>query len=395
MFKNLCLDFIKNYKNNGNYRNFVPINKNKNGITFHYLNNCKTIWSGNDYMIMSQNECVKKKAIETIEKYGIGTGGTRNIGGSTPSHFRLEKCIANFHNKESGLIFNSGFSANYSTFQSFGKLFPNAQIYSDRDNHASMIHGIRASGLEKKIFKHNNMDDLESLLKKSTKMNIIAIESIYSMDGSKAPLDDLCFLAKKYNALTFIDEIHAVGVYGESGAGITELEDHQNKFDIIMGGFGKAFGTIGGYITGDNHLIDSIRLLGASFIFTTSTPSHISESTIKSIEVIKKSQRERDRLFKNVNYFNDKLKENNIETIETNYPESHIIAILIGDSNKCNWVCKKLFEDFHHYVQPINFPTVPQKTERLRINVTGYHTEEMIDHFIESLLTLLSIKYEN
>ena len=382
------------YKNTHNYRKFIPLRNSDTFMSYSELMDKYLInWCNNDYNRITQNNILKEDLIYKINELGIGSGGTRNISGTSPIHNLLEKKVAGMHKKDRGLIFNSGFLANFSTFETFGKLFPNATVFSDYDNHSSIIQGIKNSKLNKKIFKHNDMYHLEKLLKEDNSYyKIIAVESLYSMDGSRAELEDICFLKNKYNAFTFIDEIHAVGVYGQTGAGLTEMFNLQNEFDIIMGGFGKGFGTLGGYITGNEDIIDNVRLNGSGFIFTTAMPPHLSYATIKSIDFVKRDIQERQLNRKtNIEYFIKLLDNYKIPYIKTNFDLSHIIAILIGNSEKCSKISKILLKDFGHYVQPINYPTVPSGTERFRISLGFDHDKKQIYRFINDLNSILKI----
>ena len=385
---------IEFYKSTHKYRKFIPLKNSDTSISYNGLMNKYLInWCNNDYNRITQNTILKEDLIYKINELGIGAGGTRNISGTSEIHDLLEKKVANMHKKDRGLIFNSGFLANFSTFETLGKLFPNATVFSDYDNHSSIIHGIKNSRLNKKIFKHNDMNHLEKLLKEDNSYyKIIAIESLYSMDGSRAELDDICFLKNKYNAFTFIDEIHAVGVYGLTGSGLTEMFNLQDEFDIIMGGFGKGFGTLGGYVTGNEYIVDNIRLNGSGFIFTTAMPPHLSYATIKSIDFIKRDILERQINRKtNIEYFIKLLDIYKIPYIKTNFPLSHIIAILIGSSEKCNKISKILLEEYNHYVQPINYPTVPIGTERFRISLGYDHDKKQIYRFINDLDYVLKV----
>jgi len=382
---------IKLFKNTNNYRKFIPL-KNTDTFLSYYESIDKYLinWCNNDYNRITQNDILKNDIIYKIKDFGIGAGGTRNISGTSPIHNLLEKKVAEMHKKEKGLIFNSGFLANFSTFETLGKLFPNATVFSDFDNHSSIIQGIKNSKLKKKIFKHNDINHLEKLLKEdNSNYKIIAIESLYSMDGSCARLEDISFLKNKYNAFTFIDEIHAVGLYGPTGSGLTEMFNLQNQFDIIMGGFGKGFGTLGGYITGNEYIIDNVRLNGSGFIFTTAIPPHLTYATIKSIDFVKNNILERQiKRKKNIDYFIKLLNKYSIPYIKTNF-SSHIIAILIGNSEKCNKISQILLNDYNHYVQPINYPTVPIGTERFRISLSFDHNPILINKFLKDLKYIL------
>lgn len=376
-------NYLKNLKLENNYRTFNKIENLQQ--PYSYYKGKKVInWSNNDYNNIIHNPNVKSTMVKSIYKNGCGSGGTRNISGSHLSHDLLEKKIAKFHNKESGLLFNSGYLANYTTIKSFGKLFPNAEIFSDKDNHASIINGINASKLKKHIFEHNNLNDLEKKLEKSKSPNkIIILESIYSMDGTVAPLDDLKIISKNYNTLTYIDEIHATGVYGNNGGGLSEYYNAQDNLDIIMGGFGKGFGVVGGYITGNHLLIDSIRSCGSGFIFTTAIPPHIADGISTSIDEVSKNikttQLDRDIL---IEYFKNTAGILNVPIIKNNFDKSHLQFIIIGNAELCKKISNILLYKYNHYVQHINYPTVPYNKERLRISLKSYHTKEMIYNFL-------------
>ena len=377
-------NYLNILKKNNNYRVFNQIQNINQPYSLHKYQKIIN-WSNNDYNDIIHNSNVKLAMIDSIHKNGCGSGGTRNISGNNNLHQILENKIATFHNKESGLLFNSGYLANYTAIKSFGDLFPNAEIFSDKDNHASIINGISASKLKKNIFEHNNMNQLEEQLSKSNSPHkIIVIEAIYSMDGSITPFYELKQIAKKYDCLTYIDEIHSVGVYGKTGAGLTEYFNTQDETDIIMGGFGKGFGVVGGYITGNHSLIDSIRSCGTGFIFTTSIPPHLTKGICKSIDIVKKNithnQIHRNSL---IQYFQNSCQNLNISLIKNNFTESHLQFIMINDSKKCLQISNKLLNKYGHYVQSINYPTVPEGKERLRISIKPFHSKEMIDDFLD------------
>jgi len=346
------------------------------------------IWCSNDYMNMSHNPHVIKKSIQTVKTVGVGSGGTRNIGGSNIYIDNLEHCVAKFLNKEKSLVFGSGYQANLSALSSLGQIFPECTIISDVDNHASMIEGIKRSGANKVIYSHNDMNNLESKLKKLDIDNfkIIAFESVYSMDGSVSNIKDICYLAKKYNALTYCDEIHAVGIYGKTGTGQAEAQGMLDQVDIVMGGFGKAIGSFGGYIGSSKPIIDVVKSLGSSFIFTTSLPPGVCVASQTSINILKKSYDARLELIKRSNRMKMILSYYNIPFIQN---ESHIIIILINSAEKCNYVTEQLLSH-GHYVQPINYPTVPIGLERLRITPSLAHTDIMMQDFVIKLKTILN-----
>ena len=391
IFKN-SLDKLKS---EGNYRIFADLEKLAGNFpqALNYKDNSVsevTVWCSNDYLGMSQNQVVLDSMTNALEKVGAGSGGTRNISGTNHYHVLLERELCYLHQKEAALLFNSGYLANQATLSTLGKKIPNCIFFSDEKNHASMIQGIKNSGAKKVIFKHNNLDDLEKNLKKFPKSQpkIIAFESVYSMDGDFSPIKSICSLAQKYNALTFLDEVHAVGIYGERGAGVAERDKVMNQVDIIQGTLAKAFGVIGGYITAKKETIDFVRSFSSGFIFTTSLPPCIAAGAYASIRHLKFSSSEREKLFKVVSDLKNALKKNNIPFIDN---KSHIIPVIIGDPMLCKKASQMLLDDFQVYVQPINYPTVPKGEERLRITASPQHTSKMI----KKLVTALCSVYEN
>ncbi len=382
--------FISSIKNENRYRKFIELNS-INGPIYKYNGKSIINWCSNDYNRSIQNFDLINSVTNFIKKNGLGSGGTRNISGTTPQHRRLENRVALLHKKDSGLLFNSGFLANLSTLESLGRIFPDAVIYSDELNHSSIVKGIKLSNCKKIIFPHNDMNYLEDKLKISkSKYNIIVVESMYSMDGSITNFHDLIYLKKKYNALTYIDEIHTVGLYGKNGGGLVEHFNLQPHFDIVMGGFGKGFGTIGGYIAGDKNLIDCVRSTGSGFIFTTSIPPCLAYGSLLSIRKNRKNLNDfKIRRKKNILYFKDKISKSKIKLIENNFEYSHINSILIGDSYKTNEISEILLNEHNHYLQPINYPTVAKGTERFRICITHDHSYEMIDSLIDDLNNLI------
>ena len=391
IFKN-SLDKLKS---EGNYRIFADLEKLAGNFpqALNYKDNSVsevTVWCSNDYLGMSQNQDVLDSMTTALKKVGAGSGGTRNISGTNHYHVLLERELCYLHQKEAALLFNSGYLANQATLSTLGKKIPNCIFFSDEKNHASMIQGIKNSGAKKVIFKHNNLDDLEKNLKKFPKSQpkIIAFESVYSMDGDFSPIKSICSLAQKYNALTFLDEVHAVGIYGERGAGVAERDKVMDQVDIIQGTLAKAFGVIGGYITAKKETIDFVRSFSSGFIFTTSLPPCIAAGAYASIRHLKFSSSEREKLFKVVSDLKNALKKNNIPFIDN---KSHIIPVIIGDPMLCKKASQMLLDDFQVYVQPINYPTVPKGEERLRITASPQHTSKMI----KKLVTALCSVYEN
>jgi 5-aminolevulinate synthase len=385
------LDFFKakisELKSENRYREFVDISRICGNFpkAINNKNNQEIIvWCSNDYLGMGQKPETIAKAIEVLNSYGIGSGGTRNISGTHHEMVKLENLVAKLHGKESGLVFVSGYVANNATIQSLAKIIPDLVIFSDQKNHASIISGIKNSNLTKEIFKHNNENHLEELLKKYPKKRpkLIIFESVYSMDGDFGKIQEFCNLAKKYNAFTYIDEVHSVGIYGKTGAGLAEELKLQNEVDIIQGTFGKAYGVIGGYIAGKKEVIDAIRLTASNFIFTTSLPPVITAASFENVNYLRNNSSERNLMKKKVQKIKELLKEKNIEIVENN---SHIISVKISGAQKVKNISKRLLEEFNIYIQHINFPTVDRGDERLRITTTPLHDDKMINDLIFAL----------
>ncbi|CAB0039023.1 unnamed protein product [Trichogramma brassicae] len=348
-----------------------------------------TVWCSNDYLGMSRHPNVINAATEALHKFGAGAGGTRNISGNSMGHEKLENRLAELHQKESGLLFTSCFVANDSTLYTLAKLLPGCHIFSDSGNHASMIQGIRNSQVPKHIFRHNDVEHLEELLSKVDKSipKIVAFETVHSMTGDISPHEKLCDVAHKYGALTFVDEVHAVGLYGLSGAGIGERDYSLHKMDIISGTLGKAFGNVGGYIVGTAKLIDMVRSYAAGFIFTTSLPPTILYGALASINTLASEEGRALRAAHQnaVSYMKSSLKAAGIPALPS---DSHIIPIKIGDPLLCTKIADGLLRDKGHYVQAINYPTVPKGEERLRLAPTPEHTTEMMDRFVSDTLNI-------
>ncbi len=383
---------IAELRNEDRYREFLDISRicgkfpcainNQNGKEI-------TVWCSNDYLGMGQNPDAIKGAIEAINSFGVGAGGTRNISGTNHPVTLLENKLAKLHQKEAALSFVSGFVANDATIQSLAKIIPNLIIFSDAKNHASIIAGIRNSQLQKHIFRHNDMSHLEELLKNFPKDHpkIIIFESVYSMDGDFGKVAEIISLAKKYNAMTFIDEVHGVGIYGKTGAGLCEQLGLADKIDIIQGTFAKAFGVIGGYIAAKAEIIDAIRGTAAGFIFTTALPPSIAAAVEVNISYLQKSSVERELMQKNVLYLKAELEKAGVPIVEN---QSHIISVKIGNAKKAKEISQKLLHDFNIYVQHINFPTVDKGDERLRITVTPLHNKKMMDDLVAALIKILA-----
>lgn len=378
--------------NQNRYREFLNISRicGQFPLAINNHNQKKiVIWCSNDYLGLGQNEEAINSAIMALKEFGIGAGGTRNISGTNYHIVELEKSVANLHNKEAALVFGSGYTANDASIAALGKIIPDLVIFSDQKNHASIINGIRNSRLKKQVFRHNDMEHLEELLKSCplTQPKIIIFESVYSMDGDFGKIKDIINLAKKYQALTYIDEVHGVGMYGKNGGGVSEELGVSDQIDIIQGTFAKAFGSIGGYIAASKVIINAIKSNASGFIFTTAMPPVIAAAINRNISYIKNSSHLRKIHQEKVALLKRKLAENNIKIIENN---SHIIAIIIGDAAKCREISKKLLDDHNIYIQHINYPTVSVGSERLRIIITPLHTDQMIDELVTALTKALN-----
>lgn len=345
-----------------------------------------TVWCSNDYLGMSCHPSVKQAVAEALDRHGAGAGGTRNISGNTPYHERLEQTLAKLHQKSGALLFTSCYVANDTTLFTLAKALPGCHIFSDAGNHASMIQGIRNSQVPKHIFRHNDPAHLRELLSGVDRSvpKIVAFETVHSMSGAVCPLSELCDIAHEHGALTFVDEVHAVGLYGEHGAGIGEREQQLHKMDIVSGTLGKAFGNIGGYIAASAGLVDVIRSYGAGFIFTTSLPPHVLAGAQRAVEILASEEGRtlRAQHQSNVRYLRTALQRAGFPVEHT---PSHIIPIRIGDPLKGGEVSDRLIREFGHYVQAINYPTVARGDEKLRLAPTPYHTHEMMDELVRDM----------
>lgn len=381
---------VEGVKREGRYRTFATleriVGKFPKAIYHSPDGNQKevTIWCSNDYLGMGQHPKVIAAARDALYNSGAGAGGTRNISGTTKYHVELEASVADLHHKEAGLVFSSGYVANEGALGVLGKLMPGCVIFSDAMNHASMIHGIRSSGAEKQIFRHNDIEHLESLLQAVdiNKPKIIVFESVYSMDGDIGPIEQIADLAEKYNAMTYLDEVHAVGIYGPRGGGVAEERSVLDRIDIIEGTFGKAYGAMGGFITGKKDVIDSVRCFAGGFIFTTSLPPSVLASAHAAVEHLKVSQIEREKQRRNVNLLKDLLTRADLPFMQG---PTHIVPLVVGDPNCCREVTDILMRDYGIYVQPINYPTVPRGTERLRLTATAAHSTQDIEQLAGAL----------
>ena len=377
----------------GRYRVFIDILRNKgafpNARCFAGHNGPKpvTVWCSNDYLAMGQHPKVIEAMEEALHDVGAGSGGTRNIGGNTHYHVQLEAELSDLHGKDAALLFTSGYVSNDATLSTVAKLLPGCVIFSDELNHASMIAGIRNSGCEKRVFRHNDLEHLEQLLaaEDADTPKLIAFESVYSMDGDVAPIHAICDLAEKYNALTYIDEVHAVGMYGPRGGGISERDEAAHRIDIIEGTLGKAFGVMGGYIAADRKIVDCIRSYAPGFIFTTSLSPALVAGVLASVRHLKASSEEREGQQAAAELLKQKMRDAGLPVMDS---VTHIVPLMVGDPVHAKKISDILLAEYGVYVQPINFPTVPRGTERLRFTPGPAHSVEMMHELGDALVEI-------
>ena len=377
----------------GRYRVFIDILRNKgmypNARCFAGHNGPKpiTVWCSNDYLAMGQHPKVIAAMEEALHDVGAGSGGTRNIGGNTHYHVDLEHELADLHGKDGALLFTSGYVSNEAALSTLGKLLPGCVVFSDELNHASMIAGIRNSGCEKRVFRHNDLDHLEQLLaaEDAETPKLIAFESVYSMDGDVAPIAAICDLADKYNALTYLDEVHAVGMYGARGGGISERDQVAHRLTIIEGTLGKAFGVMGGYIASDRNIIDVIRSYAPGFIFTTSLSPVLVAGVLASVRHLKESSAEREGQQASAAALKQMFTDAGLPVMPST---THIVPLMVGDPVRAKKISDILLAEYGVYVQPINYPTVPRGTERLRFTPGPAHSEEMMRELTDALVEI-------
>jgi 5-aminolevulinate synthase len=394
-YDNLLAQHIRQLKDEGSYRYFLDVNKSAQHFPRFYYEDSEgnkkmaVNWCSNDYLAMSIHEDVISKLTYVTHRSGAGSSGTRNISGTTIHHRELEKTLATLHGKDAALIFGGAYLANITTLSTLGRLIPRVIFISDEQNHASIIEGIKASGSPKVIFRHNDVQHLEEILNKFPKSQpkIIVFESVYSIHGSIAPVAEIARLAKKYNALTYIDEVHAVGLYGNHGGGITEQENVQHQIDIINGTLAKGFGVIGGYIAASSLIVDAIRSYGSGFIFTTSLPPALCAAANTSIGLLRENTDIRKKFHLKVSLFRKILKQHQVQFTQT---DSHITPVPIGDPLRCKAFADRLLHEFGVYLQPVNYPTVKREDACLRIIITAKHEESDMIHCAESLQKVLT-----
>lgn len=347
------------------------------------------VWCSNDYLGQGQHEDVLAAAHAAIDAVGVGAGGTRNISGTTSFHVDLEQELASLHGKDAALLFTSGYVSNEATLSTFSKLFPDIWIFSDALNHASMIDGISKARCEKRIFRHNDLAHLETLLQAApaSAPKLIAFESVYSMEGDTAPIGAICDLATKYGAMTYLDEVHGVGLYGEGGGGVAERDGVMHRVDFIEGTLAKAFGTMGGYVTGPAPAIDAIRSMAPGFIFTTSLAPSIAAAALESVRIVRACPHLRLRLAERAARLKSMLRAAGLPVMKST---THIVPLHVGDASLCKIVSDVLLHEHAIYVQPINYPTVPKGGERLRLTPSPFHDDALMDDLVRALVRVWS-----
>ena len=390
---------IDTLKNDGNYRYFAELERKAGKFpkaTSHLNGEQRdvTVWCSNDYLGMGQHPAVIAAMCEAVNRTGTGAGGTRNISGTNHYHVLLEEELADLHQKEAALLFTSGYVANWTALSTLASMMPECLVVSDALNHNSMIEGIRHGRSDKAIFRHNDAAHLDEILSRvdQDRAKLVAFESVYSMDGDIAPIAEIVEVAEKHNALTYLDEVHAVGMYGERGAGVAERDGLMDRIDIVQGTLGKAFGNVGGYIAASANLIDFVRSNGAGFIFSTSLPPHVAAGARAAIQILKADNSIRIRHQERAATLKQRLSAAGMEVMPS---VSHIVPVFVGDAAMCKIASDELLDRHGIYVQPINFPTVPRGTERLRIAPTPLHDDDMMDALVaafEDVWTRLDLR---
>lgn len=383
-------DSLSDLKAEGNYRVFADLERRRGAFPRaqdHRTGRDVTVWCSNDYLGMGQHPAVLAAMHDAIDRVGAGAGGTRNISGTTHAHVALEAELADLHGKEAALLFTSGYVSNWAALGTLAARIPGCVVLSGAMNHASMIEGIRQSRAQKIIWKHNDLADLEAKLAAlpADAPKLIAFESVYSMDGDVAPIEGICDLAERYGAMTYLDEVHAVGLYGPRGGGLAEARGLMDRVTVIEGTLGKAFGVMGGYIAASAALCDFVRSFASGFIFTTALPPAVAAGAYASVRHLKASRAERDAHQARVAEVRARLDAAGIPHVPN---PSHIIPVMVGDPVKCRYISDVLMRDYGIYIQPINYPTVPKGTERLRITPSPVHGPEDVDRLVGALSEL-------
>ena len=381
---------VSSVRSEGRYRVFQDIRRQRGNFphaTWHESETSERdiiVWCSNDYLGQGQNACVIEAVQQAVETTGTGSGGTRNISGTTHYHVGLEKELASLHQKDRALVMTSGYVANEAALSVMSKIMPGLHIFSDDKNHASMIEGIRNARCEKHIFRHNDVDHLRELLSAvpADAPKLIAFESVYSMDADIAPIEAICDLADEFGAMTYCDEVHAVGMYGPEGAGVIAELGLQDRVDIIQGTLAKAYGMIGGYIASDNAIIDAIRSLASGFIFTTSIPPSTAAGALRSVRYIRLKSDVREAHMEQAEGLKSALRASGIPFLDG---LTHIVPVMVGDPIICKAISDRLLTEYGLYAQPINYPTVPKGTERLRFTPSPFHTDAMIEDLTSAL----------
>lgn len=380
---------IAEIKDNGQYRTFVEIERLAGrfpAAVHHHPDGPReiTVWCSNDHMGMGQHPDVVAAMQRSIDRSGVAAGGSRNISGTNHTHVLLEREIAELHGKERGLTFITGYAVNDAVLGVLGKLLPGVVFFSDEQNHASMILGMRATRAERRVFRHNDVAHLEQLLAEADPdvPKVVAFESIYSMDGDVAPMPELCAVAKKYGALVYVDEAHSVGMYGPGGSGMAAELGCADRIDLLMGTFAKGYGTAGGYVVGSAPLVDAVRSFAPAFIFTLAMPPALAAAALTSVRHLRESDNERILLHHRARLMQELFQDAGIPLVST---QSHIVPVLVGDPHRCKQLADILLEEYRLYAQPINFPSVPRGTERLRINPSPVHSPAAVRHFVSAV----------
>lgn len=391
MYEDLLAAKLDELRARGQYREFVDINRRAGDYPRALRRTADggtrrvTVWCSNDYLGMSQHPRVLEAMHRAVDEYGAGSGGSRNIGGTHAHYARLEASLAEWHGKEAALVFPTGYGSNDATLQCLLRVLPDPFVVSDELNHASIINGVRSTRAERAVFRHNDVDHLDALLsaQPADRPKIVVFESVYSMDGDVAPIEEIVKVAQHHNALTHLDEVHAIGMYGPRGAGLAARLNVDHHVDIIQGTMAKAIGVIGGYIAGSATLVDAVRSFASGFIFTTSLPPAVVAACHASVEHLKTSDAERTALHRKTALLREALRDAGIEVMPCS--TTHVLPVLVGDADLCKRAAARLLDRHDVYLQPINSPTVPVGTERFRVNVTPNHTEDDIARLVRAL----------